>query len=246
MVDINKLFGTVKLTDLEKNILNYLIEDPDKSINLGIRTIAKEIYTSPATIVRLAKKLGYSGFVELVYSIKNKVSKNKSYDTLKNLDHIHLYTTNYKNAADDFVKYLKEGSFLVCGEGFSEIVSKYIYMKLLVIGKRAIFSSFIDFDILFENNYKDIKYILLISKSGEGSHCVNTYLYAKERNVKVISFTGNENSTLAKNSDISFIIPDVEKSDSDNYYPNLFFGYCIETFEVLMHKYFLSEDMNSK
>ena len=63
-------------------------------------------------------------------------------------------------------------------------------------------------------------------------------------NLTIISFTGNTNSTLAKNSDITFLIPDCEKLDNDNYYPNPFFAYCIETFELMIHKYFNFEISN--
>jgi D-arabinose 5-phosphate isomerase GutQ len=87
--------------------------------------------------------------------------------------------------------------------------------------------------------------VMLISKSGEGKHCVKTCMLAKERNLKIIAFTGNSQSALAKNADITFLIPDCEKLDNDNFYPNPFFGYCIETFELIIHKYFLKYNVRN-
>lgn len=234
MIDMKKFFGNVKLTPVEETILKYLIENTENSVTENIRDIAKKNYTSPSTIIRLSKKLGYSGFVELTYALKNKISsKTPTQDISKK----NIFKTNYDDAVSDFIHYIKEGNILVSGEGFSEIVSKYFYMKLLVLGKKSILSTFIDFDILFDNHMDSINSILLISKSGEGTHCVNSCYHAKERNIPIISFTGNIESTLARNSDISFIIPDCEKFDNDNYYPNPFFAYCIETFEFIIGEY---------
>lgn len=119
-------------------------------------------------------------------------------------------------------------------------------MKLLVLGKKTIMSTFIDLDLLFDNHTENIDSVILISKSGEGSHCVNSCKHAKERHLTIISFTGNNDSTVSKNSDITFLIPDCEKFDNDNYYPNPFFAYCIETFELMIQKYLDYEEKNAK
>lgn len=245
MININRIFGNVKLSNIEETILTYLINNIETCTKQGIREIAKINYTSPATIIRLSKKLGYSGFIELAYSLKNKLSSNNKtsfYESNNDNNTRKIFSTNYENAENDFVNCIRDGNILICGEGFSEIVSKYFYMKLLVLGKKSIMSTFIDLDILLNNHGDSINSIILISKSGEGTHCVNSCIHAKERNLKIISFTGNNNSTLAQNSDITFIIPDAEKMDNDNYYPNPFFSYCIETFELMIHKYFSSEE----
>lgn len=246
MIDITKLFGDIKLTSLEESVIIYILNNIDSCMEEGIRGIAKKTYTSPSTIMRLSKKLGYNGFVELVYSLKLKLSTEDSSEFINAIENKEIFTTNYENAINDFIEFIEKGNILISGEGFSELVSKYIYMKLLVLGKKSVLSTFIDFDILFDNHVETIDSVMLISKSGEGNHCVKTCMLAKERNLKVISFTGNSQSTLAKNSDITFVIPDCEKLDNDNYYPNPFFGYCIETFELVIHKYFLKYNNKKK
>lgn len=246
MLDITKLFGDIKFTSLEESVITYILNNIDSCMEEGIRGIAKKTYTSTSTIMRLSKKLGYNGFVELVYSLKLKLSTDDNNEFINAIENKQIFATNYDSAVDDFIECIKNGNILVSGEGFSELVSKYMYMKLLVLGKKSVLSTFIDFDILFDNHVETIYSVMLISKSGEGSHCVKTCMLAKERNLKVISFTGNSQSKLAQNSDIAIIIPDCEKLDNDNYYPNPFFGYCIETFEFIIHKYFLKYDVKQK
>lgn len=246
MLDLTRLFGDIKITSLEESILTYVLNNIDTCMDDGIRGVAKKTYTSPSTIIRLSKKLGYNGFVELIYSLKLKVYNEDNNELLDSLENKQIFTTNYDDALNNFIDCIDKGNILVSAEGFSELVSKYIYMKLLVLGKKSILSTFIDFDILFDNNVETIDSIILISKSGEGSHCVKTCMLAKDRNIKIISFTGNSQSTLAKNSEITFLIPDCEKLDNDNFYPNPFFGYCIETFEFIIHKYFLKYDIKPR
>ena len=246
MLDITKLFGDIRCTSLEESIITYILNNIDTCMDEGIRGIAKKTYTSSSTIMRLSKKLGYNGFVELVYSLKLKVSTQDNSDIINVIENRQIFSTNYDNAIDDFIDCIDKGNILVSAEGFSELVSKYIYMKLLVLGKKSVVSTFIDFDILFDNHVETIDSVMLISKSGEGSHCVKTCMLAKERDLKIISFTGNSQSTLAKNSDITFLIPDCETLDNDNFYPNPFFGYCIETFELIIHKYFLKYNVKHK
>lgn len=246
MLDMTKLFGDIKFTALEESIITYILNNIDSCMEEGIRGIAKKNYTSTSTIMRLSKKLGYNGFVELVYSLKIKLSSEDSSEFINAIENKQIFTTNYENAVEDFIECIRIGNILISGEGFSELVSKYIYMKLLVLGKKSVLSTFIDFDILFDNNVETIYSVILISKSGEGSHCVKTCMLAKERKLKVISFTGNSQSTLARNSDITFVLPDCEKLDNDNYYPNPFFGYCIEAFELIIHKYFLKHNIKQR
>ena len=127
MIDIKKLFGNVKLTSVEKSILIYLVENIDICINESIREISKKLYTSPSTIIRLSKKLGYSGFVELMYSLKTQLSNKHTNNSICNSNSKNLFTLNYENADKDFIKCIENGNILISGEGFSEIVSKYIY-----------------------------------------------------------------------------------------------------------------------
>lgn len=76
-MDLNVLIKGKKLTDNELQILDYLLANTAAIDGLPLREIAKAIYTSPATIVRLAQKLGFSGYLELLYFLKNRL-KNQT------------------------------------------------------------------------------------------------------------------------------------------------------------------------
>lgn len=53
------------VTESEKEVLRYLIHHTREAVETDIHTIAKKCFCSPATIIRLCKKNGFSGFKEL-------------------------------------------------------------------------------------------------------------------------------------------------------------------------------------
>lgn len=75
MIDLRKMFHGKNLTELDKQILQYIIEHIDTVLQMGVRKVAKANYTSPATVIRLAKKLGYTGFVDMYYQLLPQVKK---------------------------------------------------------------------------------------------------------------------------------------------------------------------------
>ena len=237
-MNIEKTFKGKKLTENEKTILNYIVDNIDICLDEGVRGVAKNSFTSTSTIMRLSKKLGYSGFVELVYDLKKKLPADTTEKiSISFFDQISFYTRN-KREITKFLKLIHNGKIMTYGEGFSEIASSYMYRKLFTLGKSAYLLHGIDFEVL--KNKSDMKFDLLIivSKSGETPHCLKIAKLAKENNIAVCSFTGNSNSHLSKLSNISFTYNDLHKLDDDVYYPNPFLGLCIIGFEELIRRYF--------
>ena len=64
MLLIDKIVNE-KLTKVERDIANYLLEHRVSLSNLSTRDIAKEVYCSSSAVIRLAHKLGYQGYNQL-------------------------------------------------------------------------------------------------------------------------------------------------------------------------------------
>jgi len=64
------------LTESQKAIANYIIENPQIFALSSIREIEKESNISKSTIVRLAQTLDYSGFHEMRLAFENEIRKN--------------------------------------------------------------------------------------------------------------------------------------------------------------------------
>ena len=65
----------VKLTDIENDILHCINVKITNNIRVSLTDVANECHVAKSTVVKLSKKLGYSGFVEMYYQMSDKQKK---------------------------------------------------------------------------------------------------------------------------------------------------------------------------
>ena len=88
-IDIEKLTCGIQLTDIERNVLEYLLTHLDQALKLGVRGVARENFTSTSTVMRLSRKLGYNGFIEMYYRnllgglYRENPVKSRNYEAVK-------------------------------------------------------------------------------------------------------------------------------------------------------------------
>jgi len=244
-MDLDKLTTGKQLTDLEEDILNYIIENISNIQDMGVRAVAKETYTSPASVVRLSKKLGYSGFTDMYYTLlplvkKEELESNFTEHTILDND-FSTIATNFSeekmNHFNDKIFQKSQKYIFIYATGFSKIISEYIYKKLLVLGRKAIVASGSDSGGIFENNLEDIGAVLVVSKSGETEQVYTKLQKASEANIFSISFTQNSDNRIARLTDLNIPIKDTHKLDDRNMLPNIFFPSVLLSFEFLLENY---------
>lgn len=228
-IDIYKLGEKYHLTESEELALKYIVNNFEKSLEIGVRGVAKNCFASTSVVMNLAKKLGYKGFVDMVYrlefSIKNSLSNSNS---------LNNYCTNLD---DEKLKYFKNlisnttRPIFIHGTGFSGAVTKYVADKLMVLGYYSSRSEYME---TMEPKYHQKAILLVVSKSGETSQIIMLCEKANLRNVPIVLFTGTSNSTLENLADLTFIIKDSNPIDDRNLKENDFFGNTILFFEYLL------------
>lgn len=234
---MNKICTGKNLSSFEKELIEYFINNVSEALELGVRGVAKKKYTSTSTIMRLSKKLGYSGFIEMLYSFRERSTNSYGTSSKIELTTHGDFRVRDKKEIDEFLKILKHGKIGIYGEGFSEIVAKYIYQKLIVLGIDAIIIVAMDPKAVKKSKIK-LDMLLVVSKSGETYPSYRLCEVLKESGTKIGSFTGRESSKISKISNFSFTFEDKFKQDDDVFYPNPFFGYCIAGFEELVRLFF--------
>lgn len=245
MIDISKLIQGKNLTELEIQIVQYIIDNIDHVLQKGVREIAKENFTSPATVIRLSKKLGYSGFVDLYYHLLPLVKKVEMPENSDKEDLLQISQKDFliHNTLEDIeifiskVLNLKQKYIFIYATGFSAIAADYLYKKLLVLGRKTIFSSGTDSIGVFENNLEDIGALVVISKSGETQLVMNKLQAAKEHHIFTASFTKETENRIAELSDLNFKIIDPNKLDDRNMLPSSFFPSLLLLFEFIFKQY---------
>ena len=63
-IDIYKLGEKYHLTESEELALKYIVNNFEKSLEIGVRGVAKNCFASTSVVMNLARKFSYKGFVD--------------------------------------------------------------------------------------------------------------------------------------------------------------------------------------
>ena len=82
--DIYKLAEQYHLNESEQQMFQSLLEAADQNIQYSVREFAARNYVSPAALIRLSKKMGYTGYTDMVYRlgflVQNEIN-NKNHES---------------------------------------------------------------------------------------------------------------------------------------------------------------------
>lgn len=71
---MEQIFGKKKLTDSEKQIVDFIENNPRIVVNLSLEELSEKCYVSQASIIRLCKKLGTRGFADFKIRLASELS----------------------------------------------------------------------------------------------------------------------------------------------------------------------------
>ena len=244
-LDLNKLTCTASLTDTERAVLEFLLTHIDEALKLGVRGVAKANFTSTSTVMRLSRKLGYNGFIEMYYKLLGAAGKGTPVYELNEgfLSHFagdgNVSMENYRSlrlAAQRIHK--TDQMVFIYGMGFSSMMAEYLAKKLPVLGIKCIFSDGADSIGVFENNLEDIGVFIAFSRSGRSPYVLNRVKMAEENSVFTMGFTNDGASPLKEYCSCVIEVPDDNPLDDRNMKPTLFFSKTITMIELLIYEYY--------
>ena len=234
-MNIEELDKKYLFTDTERKILLYLNENYNRLDQLTVRDLAAECYVSPATIIKLTKKMNLSGYSELISKIKDqtKITIPEHFVNQSGLASVYKVIEKNHKPFDLLLQQYKENKIMILSTGFSEHVANYIYEVFVLQDYQVLLRSHLK--IL---NQQDISKTLLIviSESGETTILKDIILQASKNNLDIISLTGNTTSTIAKASTLDLSV-DLYKglSKFSEQEPHFFYGTALIIFEALIN-----------
>ena len=219
-------------TNSDKRIDDYIIENHKDVINYSAQEIGEKTRTSPASVIRSSKKLGYNGLGELKIALAisdDTSSKRDNIDDIINFgDSLDLMVDKLKIRSDDTIKdtvslmdipklkdavdYLKNANYIyLFGVGASAIVALDFQYKLLRINKKTFFHMDNNLQVATSVHITPKDVAIGISYSGRTKEVNMAMKRAKENGAKTIAITKCGKSPLSSISDIILNIPSVEK-----------------------------------
>lgn len=124
-------------TENDKMILDYFIQHKNHLPYLSLSDICKDLYLSNATIVRFCQKLGFKGFNELKFTLRNELHSSSDFSNSWKI--LQRRTAVLKDFIDniDAVKIkdicseiMRNKSIYIYGRNMSSLPAKYLYSML--------------------------------------------------------------------------------------------------------------------
>ncbi|MGJ7920890.1 MurR/RpiR family transcriptional regulator [Neobacillus sp. LXY-4] len=217
----------------ERDIIDYLFKQRENIKDKTTKQISKETYTHPSTLIRIAKKLGYSGWIELKNSFLDEIyylnSHFSSIDANYPFDeHDSVMTVANKMALlnqttisdtlslinyDDLQRATNmldtAGHIKVFSMNHNLLICYDFKTKMNRIGKHV---SLCTVDPQFEAvNSNSETCAIVISYSGENEYIIGLLPFLKRKKIPIIALTSIGENTLTKYADCILRITTREK-----------------------------------
>lgn len=208
------------LQSAEKKAADFIQSNPGEIANSTIVDIASKAKCSEATIVRLSKRLGYEGFIDLKADFANVTKEHYlEYEEVNEMDDVitvvkKVFDSSIAAINDTFdimnrIEFekaldviLSANKIMFCGVGDAALVAKEAYQRFTRIGQNCYTSIDCDIQLILSSQLDKNDVLVAISYSGRSQSVVKAVKIAKKSGAKVIAITNFPISPLTKKSDI--------------------------------------------
>lgn len=216
----------------EKEILRFLRENPEEAAGYSIKQLADRTFSSAATIVRLCRKMGFTGYKELQKSllyesglrresirpVEQEIGRNDSleelvdkvtYKNIVSLDNTRkLVDLDILSHCVDLLE--KSNTVYLFGIGSSLLVARDLYLKLLRVNKPCVICDDWHAQLLQARNMKAGDLAVVVSYSGLTAEMITCAGEARERKAPVITISRFEQSPLVRLADYNLAVAATE------------------------------------
>ena len=209
------------LTENELNILQYIYQNSEQIPDMSIHAFASAVSFSTATVLRFCKKLGYSRFAELKYTLRLRMQTPSDTPpvTEPESDSHHMILGTLSENVENTARLIQEeqlyrtfrfldGScavYLWAPGGVTSVLADYFEKLLFSVGREKVYK--IDAFRIGEHllhNLTANALLILISVTGNFAPTVHLAKLAHAKNIPVLSITPYSNNTIADHSTVSF------------------------------------------
>jgi len=201
---------------------------------MSVKKLGEETKTSPATIIRFCKAIGFKGLTELKYYIKKGVltpgRRNKSVSLHDSTSAVRQKIAIFnKFALDDTTALLNDEDImiateklaqakriLIIGEGGSGCSARAALFEFMQIGLDCIYAEDSYLQMLSVGQLTEQDVVLVITHSGRASNTVDVAKYASEHGVYVIGITSIVNGFITKYCNTVLYICNMEQEFFSN------------------------------
>lgn len=199
------------LSEMDWAILGYILENERDVMQLSIIELGEKVHSSKSSILRLTKKLGFSGYSEFKYFMRQSKQNNSG---TTETDLVDLQTKDIENKVKlaqqtDFTslsKAIQKANTVYCyATGYSQrkVIEEFSKM-LMVCDKRSIIILVkTELDISMSMITKE-DIVLIVSLSGETDAIKENILSLNARKIPVVSITAFSHNFFAEHAQYAY------------------------------------------
>lgn len=219
-----------ELFPAEKKTAQYILDHLEEVTLLNISQLAKKAHASEASIVRMAKHLGYNGFFQMRLLLSNDVAQKDS-DMLNNAplltsEKIFSACANRIRSLSSFIstndllcaaKFICEARIChIIGAGNTIPIASDLGFRLQRNGQSCMYSSLPEqyFNNIALGDSSDL--VIAISRSGASTQVLKALSLAKKKEMKILVITADPNSQIMDFSDAILQINDTNEMHDQN------------------------------
>jgi len=220
-----------KFTPTQKRLANYLISNADEASFLTADEMAAKINTTPSTIVRFAKEIGYNGYPDLQKDLQKliikkitaigQLEKAKQFklpqeetpvnlSLMKDLANLHKLINirdeeNIKKFVDIIISSRKK--YIIANRSAFSLGHFFFFEIKKIISDVFLLSDFDGgiFDVLRELTPEDVTVAISFPRFSKST--IDFAKYATKKGAKVVSITDSKTSPLFKLSKVCLFSP---------------------------------------
>jgi len=235
---LQEKMGKQKFSPSEQIVVNFILKQQELIKNYSTTMIAADTYTSPSILIRISKKLGFSGYNEFKKVFLDEIAYLKA--NFQGIDANRPFnsTDSIMNIANKITKIkiesLKDTLFLIEHDSLQEAIgimrrsqtikvfaisnlsfqAEEFVFKIRHIGKKAETYSISNTMYQEATMTSSNDCAICISYSGESGELLSVTKYLLTNHVPVIAITSIGENSLAKLADVSLRTTTREKSYS--------------------------------
>ena len=203
----------------ERRVAEFILKNPEQVVALNVADIAEQSGVSDATVIRLCKHLGYTGFYQMKLQMAHELGRNQLLRGRSGAEK--------PESADDLIKELaasilsigsnidmqalmacvdkirSAGTVYFVAAGNSIPVASSLSFRLGRVGIRSVSSAMSEQMIININNGTRDDLVIGISHSGSSRHVINAFELAKKKGIHTIALTDCKRSPVEQSADIT-------------------------------------------
>lgn len=215
----------------EKKVADFVLKNPQKTVDSNVSELAKQSGVSDATVVRMCHHIGYTGYYEFRITLAKDLGRQQ-YETVNRVQTHDEVEKQFREYAENIIaigrridadvmwncvnllKSCKQAHLLAVGNTCP--LTQYMGFRLGRLGIKSTYNVAAEYFLNNVNLADSDDILVAISQSGTSKQVIQGLELGKEKGLKAIAITAYANSPVANLAD--YILLSAGTEGPFNYY----------------------------